>query len=712
MTGELCEKLGCSTKFPDFGRSMIKNMNIWAHRGCSYRFPENTLSSFREACRYDITGIELDIQLSKDGELVVIHDETVDRTTDGTGRVCDMTVRELKNLKIVPNNNTGLPYETIPTMYEVFEVLAPECRKWGLYINIELKNSNIRYDGMEEKILALVKEFEVEPYIIYSSFLPDSVKLLKELDPEVKTGILCPSLKNCFQISQKINVDALHPYINQVDMKDIAEVTNLPVRAWNIMQFEPFFPEDREIVMQDLDEIALLGVTDIFTNVPERYACRRIKKDQTVIQFDMFKKVNPEIGYVENTEEYIASTVHFYKAEEGSLIRWKNKDYCYQIYLYSMDTEPDLIYTYCYQKEENWAAYRPDWSNLTWQRKDWLFTEECYFRISVKHVNGQSLPVDMNENNIFEYSETASGPYIWPSYFRLEADLTVEAVKLQREEGNLTFLLLTDSHYVNNGTWDDTAYNLKRTAKLVSPDAVVHLGDITDGLVPLDLTKEYVKLVMRDLKETGAPVYLCLGNHDSNYFWNNPEKMTEEEMGHFYLKKDKLYYYVDYPEQQLRVLFLYSFDYREEVRYGFPVEELEWARKVLNELNAGWSVLVFSHVPPLSKIHFWSDAIRNGEELIEILEEYHAREGCRILALIHGHNHAEQIYRERAFPIISIGCNKLEDFKDKKPEGSYTVDRKRNTVTQDLWDVLIVSTKNRSLKFIRFGAGDDRIVVC
>ncbi len=80
------------------------------------------------------------------------------------------------------------------------------------------------------------------------------------------------------------------------------------------------------------------------------------------------------------------------------------------------------------------------------------------------------------------------------------------------------------------------------------------------------------------------------------------------------------------------------------------------------------------------------------------------------MAYIHGHNHADQIYQERAFPIISIGCNKLEDFKDKKPEGAYTPDRKRFTVTQELWDVMIVSCDNDKIEFVRFGAGEDRTV--
>ena len=133
-------------------------MKIWAHRGCSYRYPENTLSSFREACRYEIEGIELDIQLSKDGEIVVIHDERVDRTTNGSGRVEDLTLWELKKLKIQPNEQSSRVYETIPTMKEVLALLAPVCRRDGLLINIELKNSVVRYEGMEQKILEMLAE--------------------------------------------------------------------------------------------------------------------------------------------------------------------------------------------------------------------------------------------------------------------------------------------------------------------------------------------------------------------------------------------------------------------------------------------------------------------------------------------------------------------------------------------------------------------------
>ena len=94
-------------------------MKIWAHRGCSQMYPENTLLSFKKACEIKgLTGIELDIQLTKDKKIVVIHDERVDRTTNSTGLVCDYTLSELKKLKIDAGNGN---FEQIPTIDEVFE---------------------------------------------------------------------------------------------------------------------------------------------------------------------------------------------------------------------------------------------------------------------------------------------------------------------------------------------------------------------------------------------------------------------------------------------------------------------------------------------------------------------------------------------------------------------------------------------------------------
>ncbi|MDD6810698.1 MAG: glycerophosphodiester phosphodiesterase family protein, partial [Lachnospiraceae bacterium] len=89
-------------------------MKIWAHRGCSQRYPENTLLAFEKAIGLNnLTGIELDIQLTKDGEIVVIHDERVDRTTESIGFVRDYTLAEIKKLHIYADVN---PSQQIPTI--------------------------------------------------------------------------------------------------------------------------------------------------------------------------------------------------------------------------------------------------------------------------------------------------------------------------------------------------------------------------------------------------------------------------------------------------------------------------------------------------------------------------------------------------------------------------------------------------------------------
>ncbi len=180
-------------------------MRIWAHRGCSQMYPENTLTAFRKAMNIPhIAGIELDIQLTKDGELVVIHDEKVDRTTDGYGYVRDYTLAELRNLHIYTGTEK---VEHIPTMREVLELLGPKLRDYkrgedpsasrGIRLNIELKNSVFPYPGVEEKIVDMVHEFGVQDAIVYSTFYADSLIRVHELDPEAELGVLDDKVSDC-----------------------------------------------------------------------------------------------------------------------------------------------------------------------------------------------------------------------------------------------------------------------------------------------------------------------------------------------------------------------------------------------------------------------------------------------------------------------------------------------------------------------------------
>ncbi|MBR2801124.1 MAG: glycerophosphodiester phosphodiesterase [Erysipelotrichaceae bacterium] len=164
----------------------MKTPLIWGHRGDCVHTPENTLIAFERAVRDGADGVELDIQLSKDGEIVVCHDETLDRTSNAKGWLKDYTLAELKSF----NFNQKFPeygFQPIPTMREVLELLKPS----GLTIDIELKTSYPTfYPQIEDKILALVRELGMEEKANYSSFNHYTCRRLLELDPTLDVGFL------------------------------------------------------------------------------------------------------------------------------------------------------------------------------------------------------------------------------------------------------------------------------------------------------------------------------------------------------------------------------------------------------------------------------------------------------------------------------------------------------------------------------------------
>lgn len=240
---------------------------IWAHRGCCTLYPENTLEAFRAAAELTgITGIELDIQLSSDGELVVFHDENMRRIIGVDKRIASCTLKELKSFKIDAGNGQ---YTSIPTLAEVLSLLKPYCENNGLLINIELKTSVVRYEGIEEKAYNLVKDFGMERYIVWSSFLADSVACIKSLDSEAKTGVLANSNEECIAMAKQTGACALHPYIGGLVFELPEDMKDMPVRAWNVD--EPFFRDGRPLKEPDLDKYKAYGATDIFTNLPEKY---------------------------------------------------------------------------------------------------------------------------------------------------------------------------------------------------------------------------------------------------------------------------------------------------------------------------------------------------------------------------------------------------------------------------------------------------------
>ena len=278
-------------------------------------------------------------------------------------------------------------------------------------------------------------------------------------------------------------------------------------------------------------------------------------------------------------------------------------------------------------------------------------------------------------------------------------------------DDRLSLCLLTDTHYTLDGTWNDTAAAVAAVVTSTEIDAIVHLGDFTDGLESKDVTKAYVKKILSDLKSNGRPLYVTVGNHDYNFFKGNKERFSKEEVLEC-LELEQEYYFRDFDEYKIRCLFLFSYDADVPVRYGFSDEEVAWVEETLYATPNGYKVIVFSHVAPLYFLDYWSRLIRNSEKLMEVLEKYNALEDRQILAFIHGHTHAEHVYTGSSFPIISIGSNKCEQLVDKIPNGSYAHVREKGTDTQDLWDVLRVDSENEKLYFYRVGAGEDRVIDC
>ncbi len=249
------------------GISGAEKLRIWAHRGCSYAYPENTLEAFQAAAELaGITGIELDVQLTKDSQIVVFHDENVRRVTDGSQNVADYTLKELKALKIDAGEGR---VARIPTLSEVLELLKPYCKSKGLLINIELKTSVVRYQGIEEKTINMVKSYGLSDYIIYSSFLPESIQVVKAVDSTAKTGMLAYWIDECADGARKTNADALHPAVGGLVFALPDDMKGKPVRAWNME--EPFFSSKKPLGKCNLDKYKAFGATDIITNVPERY---------------------------------------------------------------------------------------------------------------------------------------------------------------------------------------------------------------------------------------------------------------------------------------------------------------------------------------------------------------------------------------------------------------------------------------------------------
>lgn len=386
-------------------------------------------------------------------------------------------------------------------------------------------------------------------------------------------------------------------------------------------------------------------------------------------------------------------------------------DVRFKLYFYRPEIPENLIHTYTYQPESNWTTYCPELSDGEWTNREHTVSEDGYVRVAVSTVPETGInPGAAQIQDFIRIEDPGHEERAVPGWMGRCCEKLLKKTSEVRQENDFLLFLLADTHDAVGGIWPDTLQSLRLAAAELKPDALVHLGDFTDGLLPADYTRTLAAKQLSELKEISGKLWCCVGNHDRNYFRGNSTPMSREECAQLYLGRTATWYYADVPEKRLRLLFLDSFDPEEKERYGFPDEEVRWMRRTLRGTPRDYRVLVFSHVPPVASIHVWSDSIRNEERMLRALERFHRRRKGAVLGWIHGHSHADQVYRNRAFPIIGVGCSKLEDFPEHKPWGSVTYRREQHSETQELWDVLLIHGESGGLDFLRFGAGEDRHV--
>ncbi len=230
---------------------------IWAHRGASAYAPENTLPAFKMALDQGAHGIELDLQRTVDGVLVVVHDETIDRTSNGFGRVADLTLDELRRCDF-SNGFIGHRNVRIPTLTEVLELIAPT----DATLNIELKNSIEPYPGMELEAAEMVAEAGLMDQVVFSSFNHPSLANLRGIVPPADIGVLyTDGLYNPWEYARWVGAGALHPSwraLRQPDYVWLAHESGVKVHVWTV---------DEE---KDVAHAIGLGVDALVTNFPDR----------------------------------------------------------------------------------------------------------------------------------------------------------------------------------------------------------------------------------------------------------------------------------------------------------------------------------------------------------------------------------------------------------------------------------------------------------
>ncbi|HEY5981909.1 MAG TPA: glycerophosphodiester phosphodiesterase family protein [Anaerolineales bacterium] len=208
---------------------------IFAHRGASKHAPENTLAAFELAAREGSPAIELDAKLTRDGKIIVFHDPTLTRTTNGQGRIADKTAGELRELDAGSHAGAQFRGEKIPFLDEVFEALGKR-----VLINVEMRNYWTPRDGLADRVCEIVRRHSLEAHVLFSSFYSPNLQRAAQVLPNVPRGLLAMrgwrgTWARSFSFAFG-DFQALHPHIADLNPQQVQRVHKLRrrVHVWTV----------------------------------------------------------------------------------------------------------------------------------------------------------------------------------------------------------------------------------------------------------------------------------------------------------------------------------------------------------------------------------------------------------------------------------------------------------------------------------------------
>lgn len=228
----------------------------YAHRGASAFAPENTMAAFKEALSQGADAIECDIQMSRDGIPIVIHDEFLERTTNGTGFVHQWDYKDLKELDAGSWFSRKYSSQKIPTLQELLEWI----KDTQLHLNIELKPGMVEQKRLEESVIDLLHQYRLKDRTVISSYDLRTLYRIRKLDPKIETALLYFYLNEPWKYAEAIQASSLHAFYPFITQETIMRAKQKGI------SLIPYTVDE----WSDLGRVLRLDVSGVITNYPNR----------------------------------------------------------------------------------------------------------------------------------------------------------------------------------------------------------------------------------------------------------------------------------------------------------------------------------------------------------------------------------------------------------------------------------------------------------